>query len=198
MAYAPPPWYPVGGVASSTPRSALTFGAGADKMEGKSTISCSSFIPKVASTLRALAYVVTERGSERFQIAEICEKVGIPEPFTRKVFQDLVQVGFPPYPPGAGRRLLPGRKPRQDLAARRDTRGGRRGHLQSLRPRVRGMRQRAPLPHAPPLGRGEVPTARPTREGHPSGYRRFRGEAAEEPAQNLNARGRIALYFRGF
>lgn len=44
--------------------------------------------------LRALAFVVTDRGSDRFQISEVCEKVGIPESFTRKVFQDLVQAGF--------------------------------------------------------------------------------------------------------
>lgn len=44
--------------------------------------------------IRALAFVVTERGNERFQISEVCEKVGISESFTRKVFQDLVQAGF--------------------------------------------------------------------------------------------------------
>jgi len=44
--------------------------------------------------LRALAYAVLEMGDNRFQAKEICERAGIPESFTRKVFQSLVQGGF--------------------------------------------------------------------------------------------------------
>lgn len=73
----------------------MTLGAGPEKMEGEVYYFMFKLYSKGCQyALRALAYVVTERGSERFQIAEICEKVGIPEPFTRKVFQDLVQAGF--------------------------------------------------------------------------------------------------------
>lgn len=44
--------------------------------------------------LRALAYVVAELDDSPFQAKDVCEKVGIPEPFTRKIFQALVQGGF--------------------------------------------------------------------------------------------------------
>lgn len=44
--------------------------------------------------LRALTFVSAEEGQERFQAREICEKADIPEFFTRKVFQALVQGGF--------------------------------------------------------------------------------------------------------
>lgn len=41
--------------------------------------------------LRALAYAVLEMDVTRFQAKEVCERAGIPESFTRKVFQALVQ-----------------------------------------------------------------------------------------------------------
>lgn len=44
--------------------------------------------------LRALTFVVADTTRERFQAREICEKAEIPEYFTRKVFQALVQGGF--------------------------------------------------------------------------------------------------------
>ncbi len=44
--------------------------------------------------LRALTFVVAESDKERFQAKDICEKAEIPESFTRKVFQSLVQGGF--------------------------------------------------------------------------------------------------------
>lgn len=44
--------------------------------------------------LRALAYAVLETDNNRFQAKEVCEQAGIPESFTRKVFQALVQGGF--------------------------------------------------------------------------------------------------------
>ena len=44
--------------------------------------------------IRALAQVATQEGSQRFQAHSICEAAGIPESFTRKVFQALVQGGF--------------------------------------------------------------------------------------------------------
>jgi len=44
--------------------------------------------------LRALTFVVAETDKERFQAKDICERAEIPESFTRKVFQSLVQGGF--------------------------------------------------------------------------------------------------------
>lgn len=44
--------------------------------------------------LRALTFVVAEGDDVRFQAKEICERAEIPESFTRKVFQSLVQGGF--------------------------------------------------------------------------------------------------------
>ena len=44
--------------------------------------------------LRALTFVVADASKERFQARDICEKAEIPESFTRKVFQALVQGGF--------------------------------------------------------------------------------------------------------
>jgi len=43
---------------------------------------------------RALIHVVEGGEPQRFVAAEVCEKADIPEPFTRKVFQALVQGGF--------------------------------------------------------------------------------------------------------
>lgn len=44
--------------------------------------------------LRALTYAATQTEKKRFQIKEVCKKTGIPESFTRKVFQALTQGGF--------------------------------------------------------------------------------------------------------
>lgn len=44
--------------------------------------------------IRALLCVVPKGEVRRFQAAEICRRVGIPEPYTRKVFQALVRGGF--------------------------------------------------------------------------------------------------------
>jgi Rrf2 family iron-sulfur cluster assembly transcriptional regulator len=45
-------------------------------------------------TLRALTFVVADKEKERFQAKDICERAEIPESFTRKVLQALVQGGF--------------------------------------------------------------------------------------------------------
>ena len=45
-------------------------------------------------TLRALTFVVAEKDKARFQAKDICKRAGIPESFTRKVLQALVQGGF--------------------------------------------------------------------------------------------------------
>jgi len=44
--------------------------------------------------LRALTYAVSQSESERFQARDVCEQAGVPEYFTRKVLQALVQGGF--------------------------------------------------------------------------------------------------------
>ncbi len=44
--------------------------------------------------LRALLQIAPADGDERFQAHVICRKAGIPESYTRKVFQSLVQGGF--------------------------------------------------------------------------------------------------------
>jgi len=44
--------------------------------------------------IRALVCAVREGGQGRFQAADVCRKVDIPEYFTRKIFQALVQGGF--------------------------------------------------------------------------------------------------------
>lgn len=44
--------------------------------------------------LWALAFAHLERDGARFQPREVCKRTGIPEPFTRKVLQALVQGGF--------------------------------------------------------------------------------------------------------
>ena len=44
--------------------------------------------------LRALTFVIAEKEKKRFQAKDICEKAEIPEYFTRKIFQSLVQGGF--------------------------------------------------------------------------------------------------------
>lgn len=45
-------------------------------------------------TLRALTFVVADKKKERFLAKDICELADIPEPYTRKVLQALVQGGF--------------------------------------------------------------------------------------------------------
>jgi Rrf2 family protein len=44
--------------------------------------------------IRALTLLPSPDEGVRFQTKEICERAGIPESFTRKVFQALVQAGF--------------------------------------------------------------------------------------------------------
>lgn len=44
--------------------------------------------------IRALTLVAPSNGTKRFQAKTICEKAGIPEAYTRKVFQSLVSAGF--------------------------------------------------------------------------------------------------------
>jgi Rrf2 family protein len=44
--------------------------------------------------IRALVFVVTEHDGERFQASTICEQVGVPEPYTRKILQALVHDGL--------------------------------------------------------------------------------------------------------
>ena len=44
--------------------------------------------------LWALSYAHLEREGARFQPKEVCRRTGIPEPFTRKILQELVQGGF--------------------------------------------------------------------------------------------------------
>lgn len=44
--------------------------------------------------IRALTHVVPSNGVERFQAKTICQKAGIPEAYTRKVFQSLVAGRF--------------------------------------------------------------------------------------------------------
>jgi Rrf2 family protein len=44
--------------------------------------------------IRSLAQAMMEQKDGRFQAADICEKLDIPEPFTRKIFQALVQAKF--------------------------------------------------------------------------------------------------------
>jgi Rrf2 family protein len=44
--------------------------------------------------LRALIWAANHRSGVRFQAAEVCREVGVPESYSRKVFQDLTQGGF--------------------------------------------------------------------------------------------------------
>ena len=44
--------------------------------------------------IRALMCVAPDDSTERFQAKNVCQKAGIPESFTRKVFQALVNGGF--------------------------------------------------------------------------------------------------------
>ena len=44
--------------------------------------------------IRALVHAAPRAKGERFKAKAICEKAGIPESFTRKVFRSLVQGGF--------------------------------------------------------------------------------------------------------
>jgi Rrf2 family protein len=44
--------------------------------------------------LRALTYAATQNEDGRFQAADVCLQTGIPESFSRKIFQALVQGGF--------------------------------------------------------------------------------------------------------
>ncbi|MBX7259415.1 MAG: Rrf2 family transcriptional regulator [Candidatus Hydrogenedentes bacterium] len=44
--------------------------------------------------LRALTCAASQKDTSRFQAKDVCKKAGIPESFTRKVFQALTQGGF--------------------------------------------------------------------------------------------------------
>ncbi len=44
--------------------------------------------------LRALVLFVAQPGAGRFRAAEVCKALDVPEPFTRKVFQQLANAGF--------------------------------------------------------------------------------------------------------
>lgn len=44
--------------------------------------------------IRALTHIGPANSDDKFQAKSICEKAGIPESFTRKIFQALVQAGF--------------------------------------------------------------------------------------------------------
>lgn len=44
--------------------------------------------------IRALVHMAPEGETTRFQAKSVCEKAGIPESFTRKIFQSLVNGGF--------------------------------------------------------------------------------------------------------
>ena len=52
--------------------------------------------------IRALVHMAPTEDSKRFQAKDICKKAGIPESFTRKIFQDLVAAGFLDAVPGPG------------------------------------------------------------------------------------------------
>lgn len=45
-------------------------------------------------TLRALVYMLAAGENSRFRAADVCEAANIPEAYTRKTFQALVQTGF--------------------------------------------------------------------------------------------------------
>ncbi|MCL4218903.1 MAG: Rrf2 family transcriptional regulator [Candidatus Hydrogenedentes bacterium] len=45
-------------------------------------------------TLRVLAFVFAERMQGSFRAKEVCEQVGVPESFTRKILQTLVRNGL--------------------------------------------------------------------------------------------------------
>lgn len=44
--------------------------------------------------LRVLVFVFAERKETSFQAKVVCEQVGVPEPFTRKILQSLVKNGL--------------------------------------------------------------------------------------------------------
>ncbi len=71
------------------------------------------FSKKCEYVLRALLCAAKEDGAKRFRARDICEKAGVPEPYSRKVFQSLVQGGFlrAVLGPGGGYELK--RKPSQ-------------------------------------------------------------------------------------
>jgi Rrf2 family protein len=52
--------------------------------------------------IRALAHMAPSENGHRYQVKEICKKAEIPESFTRKIFQDLVNGGFLDAVPGPG------------------------------------------------------------------------------------------------
>jgi Rrf2 family protein len=52
--------------------------------------------------IRALVHMAPTEEGKRHQVKEICKKAEIPESFTRKIFQDLVNGGFLDAVPGPG------------------------------------------------------------------------------------------------
>ena len=52
------------------------------------------FSKKCEYVLRALLCAAGDDGTKRFRARDICKKARIPEPYSRKVFQSLVQGGF--------------------------------------------------------------------------------------------------------
>lgn len=53
-------------------------------------------------TLRALICLAGDGGTTRMAVREVCRRAGIPEPFTRKLFQHLVRQGLLRAVPGPG------------------------------------------------------------------------------------------------
>lgn len=52
------------------------------------------FSKKCEYVLRALLCAADDSGTARFRARDICERAGVPESYSRKVFQSLVQGGF--------------------------------------------------------------------------------------------------------
>lgn len=63
--------------------------------------------------IRALMYAVQDGAANRFSAAEVCRKADIPEYFTRKIFQALVQGGFLEASRGPGGGYVLTRPPEQ-------------------------------------------------------------------------------------
>ncbi|MBI3117663.1 MAG: Rrf2 family transcriptional regulator [Candidatus Hydrogenedentes bacterium] len=63
--------------------------------------------------IRALTEAGVAEGVERFQASEVCRRAGLPEPFTRKVFQALAQAGFLKAARGPGGGYVLTRSPRK-------------------------------------------------------------------------------------
>lgn len=64
-------------------------------------------------TLRALAYIAAYGQKRNFSAIEVCKKAAIPEAYTRKTFQALVQGGFLKAISGPGGGYMLKKKPSQ-------------------------------------------------------------------------------------